>query len=118
MATKADGPVHGQLRVWHVPQVAGPSFVVDVATVLEAVLLLDALANYDSFQFENRIKPDYSNAAGLSVFDANDSHDGPDGSWVDWYSDEGEDVDYYPLSIVRAKEPKWEGIRNSEGTHQ
>lgn len=53
---------------------------------------MDVLARYDLFQFEHRIKPDYCNMGGLSMFDENDDTDSPEGSWVDWHDDEtGED---------------------------
>lgn len=88
-------PKHGDLRVWWVPQLPMKPFHVPVANIIEAALVLEALATYDKFQLENNIKPDYCNAGGLTVFDTNDPTDGPEGSWVDWYSDEGNDLDYY-----------------------
>ena len=84
--TKA-GPKHGDLRIWWVPQIPMKSFTVPVADLAEASLLLDVLADYDAFQFENNVKPDYSNAGGLNVYNAFDEK--PD--WYDWYSDDGED---------------------------
>ncbi len=36
------------------------------------------------FQLENNIKPDYSNANGLDVFEG--------GEWVTWYNEDGEDI--------------------------
>ncbi len=101
---------HGDLRVWHIPQVPGKPFYVAVASVVEARIVLDALAEYDRFQFENRIKLDYANASGLSVFDANDGHDMPSGSWVDWYSKNGEGIDNYTLADLRATPQEWEGL--------
>jgi hypothetical protein len=101
-------PQHGELRVWWIPQIPMKAFFVPVANVVEAKVLLDALAEYDKFQFENRIKPDYSNSGGLHVFDVNDDHDGPEGSWYDWYDQEGEDLDHYTLEEIRANPPKWE----------
>ena len=78
---------HGDLKVWWVPQVPMKAFEVPVQTLREASLVLDVLADYDKFQFENRVKPDYSNAGGLLQFD----HDIAD--WCDWESDLGEDFD-------------------------
>jgi hypothetical protein len=43
------------------------------------------LGEYDAFQYRYRVKPDYSNAGGLSVYE--------DGEWVDWYDDDGNDID-------------------------
>lgn len=101
-------PKHGDLQVWWVPQVPMKSFRVDVATVVEGKLLLDALAQYDLFQFHNNVKPDYSNAGGLQIFDANDHGDGPEGSWVDWYCEDGEDIEYYDLEDLRHRIPQTE----------
>lgn len=74
-----------RLRVWWVPQVPMKSFTVDVSSVAEGVKVMDVLAAYDAFQYENQIKPDYCNAGGLQ------RHvDGDD--WEDWYDEEtGED---------------------------
>lgn len=55
-------------------------FTVEVETVMEAAKLLEVLADYDMFQFENNIKPDYCNVGGLSVLE--------DGEWVDWCDEE------------------------------
>lgn len=75
----------GDLRVWWIPQVPMKPFYVPVANLDEALLLLDTLAKYDIFQYENRIKPDYANAGGLNVYE--------DGEWVDWESDNGDNID-------------------------
>lgn len=57
---KAEKLKVGALRVWWIPQVPMSPFRVDVANVEEAKLLLRTLADYDIFQFENNMKPDYS----------------------------------------------------------
>jgi hypothetical protein len=75
----------GQLQVWWIPQVPGKPFTVDVATPQEAKKLLTVLANYDIFQFENRIKPDYCNAGGLRQWDGTD--------WEEWEDEHGNDID-------------------------
>jgi len=71
----------GDLKVWWTPQVPMQAFEVSVETLSAAGLLLDTLAKYDAFQFENNIKPDYCNAGGLVVFEG--------GEWVDWWSENG-----------------------------
>lgn len=71
-------------RVWHIPQVPGEPFIVNVSGPEEARKILDILADYDLFQFENRIKPDYTNVGGLEVFDR--------GEWVEWYDCEDQDI--------------------------
>jgi len=75
----------GDLRVWWIPQVPGKAFSVEVRSLREAALLMDALAKYDLFQFNNRIKPDYANAGGLEVFE--------EGEWMGW--DDPETGDYF-----------------------
>lgn len=81
-----------KLRVWWIPQVPMKAFHVPVASPEEAALLLDVLAKYDKFQFDNHIKPDYCNAGGLQVWDLDSDGEGTPG-WVDWYDDEGRDID-------------------------
>jgi len=82
-----------KLKVWWIPQIGcGATFDVPVETVAEGVKILDTLANYDQFQLDNRIKPDYCNTGGLQMFDPDDDTDSPEGSWVDWFDEEtGED---------------------------
>lgn len=69
-----------RLRVWWIPQVPMKAFRVDVKTIEEAKLLLRTLAQYDLFQYENNIKPDYANAGGLETFE--------DGDWCEWCDEE------------------------------
>ena len=65
-------PKHGDLKVWWIPQVPMKAFEVRVATLAEARLLLDVLADYDRFQFENNVKPDYANAGDVAVFEGSE----------------------------------------------
>lgn len=74
----------GTLRVWWIPQVPGKPFHVPVQDVAQAKLIMQTLARYDLFQYENRIKPDYANMGGLEVFE--------DGEWCEWNNDEGDDI--------------------------
>jgi hypothetical protein len=75
----------GQLRVWHIPQIPMSAFRVYVKNPKEARSILNVLAIYDLFQLENKIKPDYSNAQGLEVFE--------DGEWTEWEDEYGFDID-------------------------
>lgn len=87
-----------KLRVWWVPQVPMKSFLVDVKTLEEADLLLTTLADYDIFQFENNVKPDYSNVGGLMYFDEVEK------DWFDWEDEEtGMDFDEYREEVLRSK---------------
>ena len=74
----------GDLRVWWIPQIPGKPFEAAVTSVSEGVKIMDTLAKYDIFQFENNIKPDYSNAGGLQQWTGDE--------WEDWDDEEsGED---------------------------
>jgi len=83
-------PKEGDLQVWWIPQVPGKPFQVRVQTPAEAKKLLETLAMYDLFQLAERVKGDYANAGGLSVFE--------DGEWVDWYDEDGQSIDEATLS--------------------
>jgi hypothetical protein len=74
-----------QLKVWWIPQIPGASFEVPVESVDQAKKILTVLADYDTFQYENRIKGDYCNAGGLVTLE--------DGEWVDWESEDGYSID-------------------------
>lgn len=69
-----------QYRVFWIPQVPMKAFHVPVETPEQGQWLCSVLADYDAFQFENNVKPDYSNVGGVEVFE--------DGEWCDWEPDE------------------------------
>lgn len=76
----------GSLRVWHIPNIPGSPFHVYVDAPQEAQRVLQLLAKYDIFQFENNIKPDFCNSGGLEVFE--------DGEWCEWLDPEnGDEID-------------------------
>jgi hypothetical protein len=75
------------LKVWWIPQVPMKAFEFPVPDIKTGALLCDALAKYDLFQYENRVKPDYSNAGGLRVLEE-------DGDWFDLDPDDEDDVEY------------------------
>lgn len=96
------GPNVGDLRVWHIPQVPMKPFHVPVQSPGEAVKVMQVLADYDIFQFENRVKPDYCNASGLEVVEG--FIDG-EPQWIEW-SDPFtcEDIDEYASRMLAARE--------------
>jgi hypothetical protein len=55
-----------ELQVWWIPQLPMKPFEYPVPTIEAGAMLLDVLAKYDQFQFDNNIKPDYSNVGGLA----------------------------------------------------
>ena len=90
MSKTKDKIKKGALQVWWIPQVPGKPFTVSVPDLKTASILLDALANYDLFQLANNIKPDYSNAGGLQIWDIDADGEGNPG-WVDWHDPETDD---------------------------
>lgn len=88
-----------KLRVWHIPQIPMKPFIVEVGSLGEAVNMLNTLANYDLFQYENNIKPDYCNINGLQMWDESLTNEDLeemelDDKWVDWWA-ENDDGDYF-----------------------
>lgn len=81
-----------KLTVWWMPQIPMKTFDVEVESVKEAVKLMDTLALYDLFQFENNVKPDFSNTGGIKMIDEN-------GEEVEWFTeikdDAGDVVEYF-----------------------
>lgn len=63
-----EGPQTTPYKVWHIPQIPGKAFEVGVKSLPIAALILDVLADYDTFQYENRIKGDYANVGGILVW--------------------------------------------------
>lgn len=45
------------------------SFKYDVPDLASGLLLIDALAEYDLFQFKHHVKPDFSNMGGVETYD-------------------------------------------------
>lgn len=88
------------LKVWWIPQIPMKPFEVLVNSFSEAQVLLTALAQYDLFQLENNIKPDFSNAGGLMIQD-----DGEE--YTDWYHDDGRKIDDLTLAECRDLDWAW-----------
>ncbi len=85
-----------KLRVWWIPQVPGKPFQVEVANLIEAKLLLNALENYDQFQVDNRIKGDYCNCGGLEMWNEEDN------DWEEWFNEDYDrEIDDYTLEELR-----------------
>jgi hypothetical protein len=83
-----------KLKVWWIPQVPMKPFEVDISSVLEGVKIMQVLADYDRFQFENNVKPDYCNAGGINQWNEEDQQ------WESWYDEEtGEDDPFLFLGL-------------------
>jgi len=96
-------PKNGDLRVWWIPQIPMKPFYVPVKSVEEAIKITDVLADYDLFQYENNVKPDYSNAGGLMVWDDTLDPDDKGEKWMDWESEDWESFDEY-VDRIRSEE--------------
>lgn len=94
-----------KLKVWWIPQVPMKAFEREVPNLATAKILLEVLADYDAFQYENRIKPDYANAGGLLVWD--EALDGDD-KWTDWESDDFDSIDDMTLEQCIEKDAELE----------
>jgi hypothetical protein len=80
-----------KLQVWWIPQVPMKTFTVDVKSLEEGVKIMNVLADYDIFQFENNVKPDYANMGGINQWSEDCDGEGNPG-WESWYDEEtGED---------------------------
>ena len=93
-----------KLRVWWVPQVPMKSFYIPVESPEEGKKILDLLAAYDCFQYNQKVKPDYCNMGGLQYYDEDD------GEWEDWYYEddthcyESNELDEYCEEMSARKE--------------
>ena len=87
-----------RLMVWWIPQVPMERFYVGVDSVIEGKKLLNILAEYDLFQFEKKVKPDFSNAGGLEEFSG--------GKWLEWESEECGSINDLSLEEITKKTSK------------
>lgn len=88
-----------RLRVWWIPQIplkkGEEPFYIDVSDIYEAKRTLDVLADYDMYQLEHNIKPDFSNVGGVELFE--------DGEWLTWIDPEtGLDFEDYFEEVKEA----------------
>ena len=88
-------PKNGSLRVWWIPQIPMKPFYIPVESLKEAKKVLLVLEQYDIFQFKNNIKPDYSNAGGLQIYDDELIENGDiQSGWSDWcHAETGDTID-------------------------
>lgn len=79
-----------EICVWWIPQVPMCMFTYDVPTIDAGIMLCDALAKYDLFQYENKVKPDYCSTGGVMW-----KHpEATEGEWEDIEIDDEHDVAY------------------------
>lgn len=98
-AVQAHVPAEGDLRINYIPQIPGKPFQaifpVDTETDFpddvefarrlgRAAQTLDAIINFSTFEYDNRIKPDYSDMLAIERFQ--------DGDWEDIDEEEWEQL--------------------------
>lgn len=75
-------------QVWWIPQVPMTAFYVDVPDLEAAKLMVDTLARYDLFQYEHKVKPDYSNTGGVQYRHPSVT----DGEWEELDVDDDDEI--------------------------
>ena len=79
---------NGDLRVWHIQNPPRPATWYDVRSPIDGLGVMNELADRD-------IKAGIEmSVIGLCVYE--------DGDWVDWYDNEGDDIDAWALKAARA----------------
>ena len=78
-----------RFRVWHIPQIPMQAFRREVGSFETAHVLEGALAAYDLFEFENRVKPDYANVGGVEFWDDTE------GEWSDVDTETSFELKYF-----------------------
>lgn len=75
----------GQLRVWHhTPGTLGVEpFFYNVLSYIDAITILDSLAEYDEYRFEKEF--DWTEHQGLQIYDGC-------GIWPEWENEKGENI--------------------------
>ena len=63
---------------------------------VESMKIKNILANYDLFQYDNRIKPDYCNVTTIDMWDEVSDGEGNPG-WCNWTDEEDYEIDCYEL---------------------
>lgn len=73
------------IRVWWIPQLGmnAEPFRANVETLAEGKRLYHTLAQYDLYQYENKVKPDYANIGGMEVFNEATKE------WEEWTNEDG-----------------------------
>ncbi|WIW70926.1 hypothetical protein [Anaerosinus gibii] len=71
-----------KLRVCHVPPTACNPFIIDVANLKEAKKIMDTLAEYDKFQYENNLPQNSSSTSTLEEYSECEK------KWIDWCDEE------------------------------
>jgi hypothetical protein len=76
---KSEEPVDmaKRFKAWYIPQVPMKPFEIEASTAAKAQTILNIIINFSIFEFENKVKPDYCDAGGVSEWNVGEQE------WVD-----------------------------------
>ena len=58
-----------RFKIFYIPQVPMPAFEREYEDFETAKEVLNAIINFSIFEFDNNVKPDYSDVAGISFWE-------------------------------------------------
>ena len=58
-----------RFKIFYIPQVPMPAFEREYEDFETAKEVLNAIINFSIFEFDNNVKPDYSDVAGISYWE-------------------------------------------------
>ena len=67
-----------KFKAWYIPQVPMKAFEVERGSAAEALAALDLITDFSIFEFDNKVKPDYCDAGGVTVWDEAEQ------AWIDY----------------------------------
>ena len=93
MTENTSSPKIGSLRVVWNPQVGKINnfFTVSVSSIEEAWKIMNTLADYDLYQFNENIKGDYVNMGDFQIYEEDNGEGEP--GWCTFYTDDGDTID-------------------------
>lgn len=65
-------------KVWYIPQIPMKAFEYETDSLEVAKAVEEALEMFSCFEFQNNVKPDYSDAGGIQKWNEDDHE------WWDW----------------------------------
>ena len=86
-----------KLRVWYII-IGTETYYQEVNTPEEARLVIDSIARFLNTKMKEGVFPDHCSAAGLEVFDTDEK------DWVEWYDEEGRDLDEHFEELEEGEE--------------
>lgn len=70
-----------RFKVWYIPQIPMTAFEREYDDFDTAKAVLNAVINFSIFEFENRVKPDYADMAGMERWEDGDWEEVEEDQW-------------------------------------